>query len=829
MKVTAPKYYQNEVVKNALEIFRWAESQISTATDDASRIAATAHNGCILLEAPTGSGKTRMAGTIAASFSDTEKHRDNAKIVWFWFTPFAGLVEQATISLQESFHDLRVKSLQNERRIHNAASGDVYVATWAAVATSNRSTRKVRVSGDTSLSLDEFIEQLRASDFRIGVVVDEAHHGFTEETEAVAFYRDIMRPDFTLLITATPDDRDVEQFRVATGIAQLHRISVSRKDAVDAGLIKEGIKSVAYIAPDDQKQLVDFPLTALTDAWQMHRAIHSRLEAEGINLVPLMLVQVGNTDTAVDEARERLKRIGVPDDAIAWYTSKDPNDDLLTVALDERYQVLIFKVAIAMGFDAPRAFTLVSLRSAKSTNFGIQVVGRILRVHSKLQPRAVDKTLPELLRFGYVFLADSENQTGLTTAGEKINAIKTEMSEICPYTMIVQVAGEKQIQVVQDGQTTLLPERWVPPVRTLPPVPQEQIAGTGKEISAPELPGLLSGLVLPEESRENIGKQPVQKQETPLAQIAGNKICKIKPDVPRVYKTERLPLSTDALVACISTCIEMDERVLAASQRRNLKLTRRESDVFGETDDKDGSYQARLSDSEITRRAQGVLFDAEHLDPRELFSALLKRLQREYENQGWETSEESLVRALNLIMATYPRLIRKAEKKCSAEYKETVATAPLPESVEMAAGGRKSARNIYGVMPQDLNEPERKFVELLDADTSGTVEWWWRNEPRKPWSIALVLPTGDRYFPDFVIKVKGRIKGDGLALVEIKGNHILNGDDSLDKAEAEHKVYRRPLMVVREDSGRFMTVQYNERYDKNELHQVFRVENLTEY
>ncbi|MEI2623657.1 MAG: hypothetical protein V9G23_06975 [Giesbergeria sp.] len=32
-------------------------------------------------------------------------------------------------------------------------------------------------------------------------------------------------------------------------------------------------------------------------------------------------------------------------------------------------EVLIFKVAVALGFDAPRAFTLVSMRGAKDTDF----------------------------------------------------------------------------------------------------------------------------------------------------------------------------------------------------------------------------------------------------------------------------------------------------------------------------------------------------------------------------------------------------------------------------------------------------------------------------
>jgi len=88
------KGYQREAVDQTLEIFRYANGQLNQVTDAESRANVIAHNGCVLLEAPTGAGKTLMAGMIAAEFSRTE-HADNAKIVWFWFTPFAGLMDQA--------------------------------------------------------------------------------------------------------------------------------------------------------------------------------------------------------------------------------------------------------------------------------------------------------------------------------------------------------------------------------------------------------------------------------------------------------------------------------------------------------------------------------------------------------------------------------------------------------------------------------------------------------------------------------------------------------------------------------------------------------------
>ena len=73
MSAPAPKGYQREAVVNALEIFRYAETQFRQAGDDASRAAATAFNGCLLLEAPTGSGKTLMAGMIAEALTVTPR------------------------------------------------------------------------------------------------------------------------------------------------------------------------------------------------------------------------------------------------------------------------------------------------------------------------------------------------------------------------------------------------------------------------------------------------------------------------------------------------------------------------------------------------------------------------------------------------------------------------------------------------------------------------------------------------------------------------------------------------------------------------------------
>jgi hypothetical protein len=78
---------------------------------------------------------------------------------------------------------------------------------------------------------------------------------------------------------------------------------------------------------------------------------------------------------------------------------------------------------------------------------------RILRVHRRLQARARAKSLPPVLRYDYVLLADADAQTGLDLAGQRINKLQTEYAKVSPTTAIVQMGGQPHVQVLgRDGQ-----------------------------------------------------------------------------------------------------------------------------------------------------------------------------------------------------------------------------------------------------------------------------------------------------------------------------------------------------------------------------------------
>ncbi|MDR2082079.1 MAG: hypothetical protein LBP35_00295 [Candidatus Ancillula trichonymphae] len=110
----------------------------------------------------------------------------------------------------------------------------------------------------------------------------------------------------------------------------------------------------------------------------------------GNNVNPLVLVQIANSDSnnnafdisikqRVDEELLLNKGIAYENGKLAVWLSDDKQNENI-VANNNEVQVLIFKQAIALGWNCPRAQILCMLREIGSTTFKIQTVGRVLRM-----------------------------------------------------------------------------------------------------------------------------------------------------------------------------------------------------------------------------------------------------------------------------------------------------------------------------------------------------------------------------------------------------------------------------------------------------------------
>lgn len=769
------------------------------------RIATPPDRRAVLIEAPTGSGKTIMAATVVALCGRKQK------VLWMWFAPFAGVTDQSAEVIALQFGDLRVRNLQNDRDVEAIRANDIYVTTWGAVAARNAESRVVRTPSESMASIDQVIEEARRRGFLIGAVVDEAHHGFVKAAQAKRFFTKTLSPDLTILVTATPNDRDIEVFRHEADLGSIARVSVSRADAVAAGLIKPGVRAVSFTrAPNSGATPIDFERTALRYGVDTHNHIKRALGQNRFEVTPLMLVQVESGDDSVSRARQTLIDFGIPESAIATHTSDEPDPDILALAHDEQVQVLIFKMAVALGFDAPRAWTLVSMRSSQDVDFGVQIVGRVLRVDRRLQGRAV----PEALRYAYVFVADPDVQRGLLSAAEQINRLRTDITRVATQTTMV---------LVQVGDDGLVPARISPDSD----VSNMSLAGADARVAQPwqtvqvpahgevDLFGFQSSSMAAsgDSSSGSVGAPIGALVETPVYRYE----LRASLILPTHLLQERFPRDDTKLAGCVGDRIRFDAEALHALQREGVFVVRREIDVFAP--DAPAAEPTRVAGEMDMRRiilqGQTALFEDDYVGGHSLLPELVKRFAAECEREGmlgWLRNKETLEQGVFRVLGSSPQLLRRALRECLSDYIELQDASALPSAVESHDPLTTSRLNIYGIVPADLNSWERDFVEMLDLDTTGTILWWHRNPPRKEWSVRVCAPgTRHDYYPDFVVGVKGRAKPDNILLVETKFG--FNTNDSMAKVRADHKAYGRVLMLTRED-GDWWTLQYDASRDK---------------
>ena len=840
---TALKPFQRRM-RDALDTrFLSLKTQYDAAdrlNDIAARDQLRLRHGAVLLQAPTGIGKTLIAVDTVQLFSSQEK------VVWFWFVPFAGLIGQAQRTFQSEAPAIKLLSLESDRFAESLRPGGVYALSWQSVATSI-ARRLLRENRDDGMSIDDLILQARELGYRIGCVVDEAHHGLQRAHEASTFFSQILKPDYALLMTATPRDEDAIAFGRKTGYVLGNPddwATITREQGVEAGLLKPEVKTVRFIARSgNESKMLDFERVALAQATMMHKRIKQELIKLNVGVTPLLLVQVPNGGTAVDEAERILvQELGFPAGAVRKHTADEPDENLAAIANDPGAEVLIFKMAIAMGFDAPRAFTLAALRGVRDREFGIQVVGRIMRVHRLLQGR---EGVPPLLQNGYVFLANQDDQEGLRSAAELINTLRAQGPQLGQQTIItLEVgadSGDVSIVTNEGVVDTTVGEPTVAASNTeesgvTRDAPQAPSAGVSAEVlqQAKDLLAELRGRgqmdwldnaqagtapppAAPAPTETEPGTSTLGTQQTSLADVLGatavNRRYQRRPAMPATLKTERLPPMPDNFEEAVVSLVDFTP-VLGDRDRSGTQLTQRTEGLFDEEDAPlDERILAQLSATVIAERAKQVAIPFNDIDERDFLRRLEERFRDALTRRGiaLPPDDETLRRQLDLVLVRNPRLIREAHKRVRAGLIE-VRDVSLPDALIAQSNLPRSARNVYGVFPPGMNGDEREFANLLDTDPD--VVWWHRNPSEQPSSVALWAWSGGvhGFYPDFVVAVEGRIHSSGQALVEIKGEFLQEWEKA--KAGARGTYHGRAFMVgKRGDDGNF----YFMRLDNTKL------------
>lgn len=843
------KPFQREGSDEILGVFRDTAGKIEA--DPAKRSATALAQGVVLLRSPTGSGKTLTMGrTLERTIGAFPR-----RTVWFWFAPYGGLVAQTSEALKGQCPGLRIRDLKADRDAAKARDGDVFISTWASVASAKKEAKVARRDDDDAVSVDLTIAALRADGWYIGAVIDEAHANFGGSAKQAAdFYLKILRPDFTMLATATPKDRPLEEFEKATGM-RVNRVEVSREVVVHSCLNKVGVKAVHFRPDLRDENLLDMEEVAIYAGLVRHRMVKRALAEAGVDLVPLFMIQVDNETRGerdpVEKVKEFLKAQSVNMDTVAVHTSGEPDPAFHTLAYDEQKEILIFKVAAATGFDAPRAWTLVSMRRSIGVEFGLQVLGRIMRVHHKVQHLHPFATTPmrstsNILDFGYVFMANPEEQVGITAAAATLKSIHDTIETVTDNVVVIDFGGRKAVLLDPDGGFAELLD---PP----PPLPSAETNAVSEDVTdggdvedatlpSPTraaalasqswldmaLPEMLRG-ALEEPHAPSLTLALTEETSTVRPGIVG---YRLRTDIvfPRALAREVMPKSMDGLVKAIAQRIKIDDGVLSLVTRTRGKVIVTEEDVFG-TSRTTGRENVPLSNLRIAQQAQMAFRFNDSIDDRDLKPALLERLRHEINERGHEVADEKdLRRAVDLLAMARPELLHDACRSCLSGMVEIRQDEEIPAFYQSAETLETAEKNVYGVFPAGMNREELAFAQMLDADQTGTVLWWLRNAENTSWAVTIVLPNGRRHFPDFVIGVDGRRKSrDHIALVEVKDDGRtgrLFSTANTDKVRTEHSLYRSALMVFRDERGQWVNVAYNPAIQRHVASKSFDIEDL---
>lgn len=344
----------------------------------------------LILQSPTGSGKTVLVTKFIDDYLD-----ENPDTVFFWLCPGAGSLQDQSRSVFESLvTGVNTGSIYDFISDYTPA-GSVYFVNWDKIT---KSTNVVLRDGEDKNLIEKIIEcRTKLIDFFM--VVDEEHLN----KQAAEMYESILNPKHILRISATTKAKDG------------YKETVSDDEVISAGLIASGIsinEDLTREAAFNDNYVDDLLLLQMAD--EKRKEIQTEYEKRNLSIRPLVLVQFPNgSEEWIARVKAALAEMGYTEKnglVTSWFSGDHPDHPEELSKLNGKYAFLLFKQAIATGWDCPRAKILVKLREGTTETFDIQTIGRIRRMPERHHYES------ELLDHCYVYTLDQKFNEGLTSS-----------------------------------------------------------------------------------------------------------------------------------------------------------------------------------------------------------------------------------------------------------------------------------------------------------------------------------------------------------------------------------------------------------------------------
>ncbi len=347
----------------------YQQNAIDELLDKAKRLLGYSGSKKLVFKSPTGSGKLHIQ-----SREKLEKYFEESRALKCSF-----------------FEDL------DDRKI---GENEILFFNWESI---NRADNVYIRDNEQDFNLSKVIERTREEGREIILIIDEAHHHATSEISQGLIQ--MIGPKLTIEVSATPVLMNPDDM-VSVDLEEVKKEGMIKKAVIlndnFENFVKRGKIQTQKLSGGSEELVIDA-------AMKKRQELVGAYKKEGVNVNPLILIQLPDRRTSLeDRIRERVESILKNKYKIStekgnnrlaiWLSGEHINKEDVE-RNDSEVEVLIFKQAIALGWDCPRAQILVLFREWHSQIFSIQTVGRIMRMPEPDKGHYKN----EILNYGYVY------------------------------------------------------------------------------------------------------------------------------------------------------------------------------------------------------------------------------------------------------------------------------------------------------------------------------------------------------------------------------------------------------------------------------------------
>ena len=340
----------------------------------------------LVFKSPTGSGKTVMAAEMLRQLNNELSENPSAptnEVAYIWIAPNK-LHEQSYFKMKNAFTETRdLQPVIYDELDHSIDGyiqpGQILFVNWESI---NKDNAVMVRDTELSASLYDLTRSTQEEhNIPIIVIIDEEHMFGSRNAKKSEKVLSHIQPKIEIRISATPLPETMTKAK--------ETVIIAREKVIAEEMIKESVVLNPALEFNDPLGSLNQHLINL--ALQKREELAAAYKAIGVNINPLLLIQLPNDgesmnaeDNSVkDEVINYLniiKGISTEKKSAIWL-SNEKTDNLNTIANpDDVTEVLLFKQAIALGWDCPRAAVLLIFRKIESFTFSAQTVGRILRM-----------------------------------------------------------------------------------------------------------------------------------------------------------------------------------------------------------------------------------------------------------------------------------------------------------------------------------------------------------------------------------------------------------------------------------------------------------------